>query len=75
MELWSWVLTAFGVLGIYLAGKKNKWGWVIGIFSQFLWVAFAIATAQYGFIVASVLYGSVYAKNFIQWRKEEKDNA
>lgn len=73
MEYWSWILTLFGVLGIFLAGKKNKWGWIIGIFSQFLWIAFALVTAQYGFIVASVLYGSIYAKNFISWNKEEKN--
>jgi nicotinamide riboside transporter PnuC len=72
LEWWSWILTAFGVSGIYLAGRKNKWGWVIGILSQFLWVAFAISTAQYGFILGSICYGSVYAMNFIKWRKEEK---
>lgn len=74
MELWSWVLTAAGVGGMYLAGKKNKWGWIIGICSQFLWIAFAIATSQYGFIVASILYGTVYAKNFINWQKEENND-
>lgn len=72
MEWWSWILTLFGVSAMYMAGKNNKWGWVLGIFSQVLWIAFAIVTYQYGFIIASLLYGSVYAKNFINWNKEDK---
>lgn len=70
MGWWSWILTLFGVMGMYLAGRKNKYGWLIGIGSQFLWITFAIVTHQYGFIVASIIYGSIYAKNYVQWNKE-----
>lgn len=75
MEAWSWILTFFGVLGIYLAGKKNKNGWLIGIGSQILWVSFAIITGQYGFIVAAFIYGSIYLKNYLAWKKEENHDS
>lgn len=74
MELWSWILTAVGVFGLYLAGKKNKFGWAVGIAAQSLWMAFAISTEQYGFLLSALAYGWVYTKNFLAWRREAKLN-
>lgn len=69
--IWSFVLAAVGIAGIYLAGKKSKWGWGLGLAAQVLWVVFAITTAQYGFILTAVAYGFVYGKNLWQWHREE----
>lgn len=69
MELWSWILTAVGVTGLYLAGKKLWWAWYVGLGAQILWVAYAISTEQYGFIVSAFAYGSVYLKNGMAWQK------
>lgn len=69
--IWSFVLAAVGIAGIYLAGKKSKWGWGLGLFAQILWVVFALTTAQYGFILTAVAYGAVYLKNLLQWHRED----
>ena len=53
--IWSFVLAAVGIAGIYLAGRKSKWGWGLGLAAQVLWVVFALTTAQYGFIRADQL--------------------
>ena len=68
---WSWILTGVGVLGLYLAGRKFWWAWLIGLGAQVLWIAYAIATHQYGFIVSAVAYGWVYAKNARGWRQDQ----
>lgn len=72
MELWSWILTAVGIAGLYLAGSKNKLGWLLGLFAQILWFLFAIATEQYGFIFSAFAYGFVYIRNYIRWGSEKK---
>lgn len=64
---WSWVLAAVGVTGLYLAGRKIWWAWLIGLAAQVLWVAYALATAQYGFLVSAFAYGWVYALNARRW--------
>jgi hypothetical protein len=76
VEFWSWTLTAVGVTGLYLAGKKIWWAWYVGLGAQVLWIAYAIATKQYGFIFSALAYGFVYLKNGRAWQKarlEEDD--
>ena len=69
--IWSWLLTAVGVFGLYLAGKRIWWAWLIGLSAQVLWIIYAVATNQYGFIVGAIAYGSVYARNAIRALKEK----
>lgn len=71
MEFWSWLLTAVGILGLFLAGSRNKVGWLIGLFAQVLWLIFGITTEQYGFIFSAFAYGFVYVRNYLRWRSEQ----
>lgn len=73
--IWSIVLAAVGILGLYLAGSKNKLGWAVSFGAQLLWFIFAIVTAQYGFILSAVAYGFVYARNYMRWRNEQRKEA
>ncbi len=61
-----------GVLGLYLAGRKNRVGWVVGIGAQVLWLAYALSTEQWGFLVSVGAYGWVYTKNWLRWRAEAR---
>lgn len=68
---WSWLLTAVGITGLLVAGTKRKAGWAVGLGAQVLWIAYALATNQLGFLVSALAYGSVYAHNWIRWNREE----
>lgn len=70
--IWSLVLAAVGVLGLFVAGKKRWQGWAIGLGAQVLWIAYAIATRQWGFIISALAYGAVYGKNMLTWRRDAK---
>ncbi|MFF3092280.1 hypothetical protein [Streptomyces cyaneofuscatus] len=72
---WSWLLTAVGVTGLYFAGRKRALGWGIGLGAQLLWIAYALATKQYGFLVSAFAYGWVYGRNFRVWRYEQRERA
>lgn len=69
---WSWLLTLVGVTGFVLAGRKVWWCWYVNIGCQGLWLAYALVTAQYGFIVASVVYVVVFTRNAISWTREHR---
>lgn len=66
--IWSWLLAAVGVFGLYLAGKKNPMGWAVGLAAQVLWIAYALVTKQWGFIASALAYGWVYGKNYRSWK-------
>lgn len=71
--IWSLVLAAVGVFGLWLAGRKNWVGWAVGLGAQVLWFAYALVTKQYGFIVSALAYGWVYGTNLVRWRKDARE--
>ncbi len=60
-----------GIIGLVLAGSKMKIGWAIGFGAQGLWLAYALVTHQWGFILSAFAYGFVYARNWWKWWTEE----
>lgn len=66
---WSWLLTGIGATGLLMAGSRNRYGWAVGLGSQALWIAYAISTEQYGFLASAGIYGFVYGRNFLKWRR------
>ena len=71
--IWSIALAAIGILGLYLAGSKNLWGWAVSFLAQAAWMVFAVMTKQYGFILSALAYGWVYSRNYIKWHNERKE--
>lgn len=69
--MWSWVLAAIGVCGIYFVGRKTVWGWIVLLCNEVIWIVYATTTKQYGFIVSAVAYGVVYVRSFIHWRRDD----
>jgi len=70
MELWSWILAAIGVTGIFFVGKKVVWAWLVLLVNEFIWIAYAITTKQYGFIVMATAYAIVYVRSYLSWKTE-----
>jgi hypothetical protein len=71
MELWSWILAAIGVSGIFFVGQKTIWGWLILLANECLWMIYAIVTEQYGFIFSAVAYAIVYVRSYLHWRRDQ----
>lgn len=71
--LWSWILSAVGVCGLFFVGKKHWWGWAIAFANECLWTIYALVTKQYGFIFGALAYMTVHAKNAANWKSETSD--
>lgn len=69
---WSWILSAVGLLGFFLAGSKVWWAWYVNIFNQVIWTAYAIITQQWGFLVGTAFYFVVFIRNAVKWTKEHR---
>ena len=70
MGYWSYVLAAIGVTGIFFVGRKTIWGWLVLCINEAIWIAYAIATKQYGFIIMALAYTAVYIKSYMGWKSE-----
>jgi hypothetical protein len=70
MELWSWILAAIGVSGIFFVGQKSIWGWLVLLANECLWIVYAITTQQYGFIFAALAYATVYIRSYLHWKRD-----
>lgn len=64
-----WVLVAAGVLGTFLASRGVSWGWLLLVGLQPLWISYAIATGQYGFILGALAYGGAQLNGFVRTRR------
>ena len=73
MMYWSYVLAAIGVAGIFFVGRKTVWGWLVLLFNEVLWIAYALVTDQYGFILSAIAYAIVYIKSYLLWRQEDSE--
>jgi len=71
-EAWSWVLTAFGLTTMWLAGRKVWWAWFVGLAGQTAWLAYGLVTHQLGFLVGAAAYSFVYARNASLWTHERE---
>lgn len=64
----SWVLTAWGLIGWLLVGRKVRAAFLILVALQGGWVTYALVLGQYGFIAAAVGYSAINAWNWWLWR-------
>jgi hypothetical protein len=62
--LWSWLLSAVGVIGVYAVSKGKTWGWLVNLCAQALWITYAVVTRQWGFLPISLAYAWVCARNY-----------
>jgi hypothetical protein len=68
---WSVLLAGFGLIGLYLAGRNNYWGWALGLLDEALWVVYAVHTQQWAFCLSAMAYGWVYLRNLRAWAHRE----
>lgn len=68
----SLVLAGAGCTGLWLAGKGSWYGWGVGLAVQPVWAAYALLTHGYGLLLTCLMYGTVYTKNLLKWRRERQ---
>lgn len=62
----SFLIATIGITSMFLAGyddRRRAAGWALGLINQFIWIGYALATTQYGFIIGAVVYGAVMIRN------------
>lgn len=61
-----WLLVVGGVAGTFLAGDGRRWAWLILFGLQPVWIAYAVATDQPGFVLGSVAYAGAQLNGYLR---------
>ena len=69
--LLSWVLAVLSLIGMWNVGKYRLWAWIYLCCLEILWTFYGIMTGQYGFILLTVGYITIYVINYKRWKKKE----
>ena len=66
-----WILSATTVWTLFLAGNKSRNTWLVGLFSQCLWLAWILASQTWGMLPGNIALWIVYARNHFKWSTEQ----
>lgn len=70
----QWCLFPLGFVGQRLTSRrKNRkvWAYLLQLFTQGVWIAYAFAIGQNGMSVGSFFYAGLYVWNYLEWKKPE----
>jgi hypothetical protein len=78
MEQWgSFVVQGIPAIGLLLAGRYRRAGWLVCLLGQAGAVAFGCLTGLLGYFALAPVYITIYTINWISWskRKERRSDA
>jgi len=62
-----YILSALTILMFFLAGNKNKYTWMVGLFNQMLWLMWIILSGTWGLLPMNIALWIIYFRNHIKW--------
>ena len=76
MPLWIWglVLDGTGLLGSWFLARLNRFGWIISLVAQVLWIIYSVQTEQWGFFPGIILQTIINIKGFLRWTHDRRTN-
>lgn len=68
----DWMATVCGLLGVYLLGNKNKFGFVLFMIASMSWITFGVLTGSIAVIIGSAIFLMMHLRGLLKWNKEAK---
>jgi hypothetical protein len=63
---WTWALTGLQVMALWVAGRGQAWGWMLGSAVQPGWIAYALLTDQLGFVIGCAISTGVQLSAYVR---------
>jgi drug/metabolite transporter (DMT)-like permease len=68
----DWIAVILTIVGIYMLGNRQKWGFVVMIAGNVAWVAFGTVVSSIATIGANIVFVFMNARGFFRWTAAEK---
>jgi len=71
--IWSWLASAAELSGLWMIGSKKKFGFLVSIIGNLIWVVVALlGLPATGLLLVVIPAMFINVRNFIRWRGGEK---
>lgn len=67
----DWLATVCGLLGVYLLGNQNKYGFVVFMVASVSWIVFGSITESYAVIIGSTIFLILHARGLYKWVRKD----
>lgn len=58
------------LVGMWAAGSKQPWAWLVGLGNQTLWLAFIVMFQAWGLLPLTCALVVTYTRNHLRWKRE-----
>jgi hypothetical protein len=65
----QWALSLISVAVLWLMGNGSKYGPLVGLLGQLLWIYYVWHTRQWGLMPGVVMFTVVHGRNYVHMRK------
>jgi hypothetical protein len=55
--------------GIYLLGDKNRYGFIVTLIGNIIWLFFGVMTSSIGILIANIGFALLNVRGYIKWKK------
>ena len=71
----DYAVACLALTSLWLAGSGRWQGWLVGLLSEGVWVAYALVSGSYGLLLMVPAFTFVYARNLMRWRRGKEGAA
>lgn len=64
-----WLLSAFTIVVMVMAGNKHRLSWAVGLLGQVFWLVWIMASQSWGLLPSCLVLVVVYGRNHLKWAK------
>lgn len=68
---WTWALTGGQVMALWVTGRGQSWGWMVGSAIQPGWIAYALLTDQLGFVIGCAISTGVQLSAYVRAKRAD----
>jgi hypothetical protein len=68
----GWLGNIFIIIGLWLAGDKNKSAFIFSIIGESVWVVYSLLNKMYDLAFVCAVFAIVAVRNWYKWNKESK---
>lgn len=61
----------FSLIGLWMLGNKNKYGFIFGLLGTLSWTIFNILVCTIPGVISNIIFMLVHTRGFIKWLREK----